>query len=663
MDEGSHLLIYNFAGQTVDLGGATAFTFNWWIIALPTLGGLVSGLVVQLLFRLPVGQGTNVLTRAFHRSLGVLPLKGPVVKAVAAVGVISCGGSAGPEGPMAALSAAIGSRIGVLFRLSTRETRMMLVAGCAAGIGAIFQCPLGGALFAAEVLYSEPEFESEAIVPGFFASVFGYSTFILFFDPRIPVRLMQIGTDLSFHHPSDLLAYVLLGPLCGLTSIFLCKSMQTVERQVSLRSLPAWLPPALGGLATGLIACALPQVMDGQYLFTKNAMDPSFTADASGLLGNWKWPLLFASVALAKCVATACTVGSGGSGGVLGPTVFIGGVVGAFLASLLQVLNPHGFAAHLRQSLIPVGMAGVLAASMRTPLAAIVMVSEMTGSYGLIVPLMLVCVSAYVIGRRYGLNPEQVRSPADSPAHAADGLIHILESLRVEDLSETDWNIVVRRNTTLGEIVRTAEPGTRPLFAVLDGPKLVGVISVPDIERILEDPDPTLLAAVIAEDLMTTTPATFAPDNDVYEALDKFRESRHDILPVVSDDGHWHGMLSRRRVFQSLRERIESMQKLVLQEHGGLHAIDEDGHLQQLLMAVSPVETDRIQRRMVPFDVIGKSLREADVRRKYNLLVIGIELPDGKLQFPPDLDMPLQAHHRLVATVQQDTRREGGTEG
>jgi CBS domain-containing protein len=230
--------------------------------------------------------------------------------------------------------------------------------------------------------------------------------------------------------------------------------------------------------------------------------------------------------------------------------------------------------------------------------------------------------------------------------------------LRVKDLSETDWNIVVRRGTTLGEIVRTAEPGTRPLFAVLDGPKLAGVISVPDIERILEDPDPTLLAAVIAEDLMTTTPATFAPDNDIYEALDKFRETRHDILPVVSDDGNWHGMLSRRRVFESLRERIESMQKLVLQEHGGLHTIEEEGHIQQLLMAVSPVETERIQRRMVPVDAIGKSLREADVRRKYNLLVIGIELPDGTLQFPPDLDMPLQADHRLVATVQQDTRRE-----
>jgi CBS domain-containing protein len=294
---------------------------------------------------------------------------------------------------------------------------------------------------------------------------------------------------------------------------------------------------------------------------------------------------------------------------------------------------------------------------MRTPLAAIVMVSEMTGSYGLIVPLMLVCVSAYVIGRRYGLNPEQVRSAADSPAHAADGLIHILESLRVKDLSETDWKVVVRRNTTLGEIVRTAEPGTRPLFAVLDGPKLAGVISVPDIERLLEDPEPTLLAAVIAEDLMTTSPATLSPDNDIYEALDEFRESRHDVLPVVSDGGDWNGMLSRRRVFESLRDRIDTMQKLVLKEHGRLHAIEEEGQIQQLLMAVSPVETDRIQRRMVPVEAIGKSLREADVRRKYNLLVIGIELADGTLQFPPDLDMPLEADHRLVATVQQEARR------
>lgn len=656
LDQGSFLLVHNFVGQAVDVGGANTFVFNWWIIALPTLGGLASGLVVQLLFGLPTGHGTNLLTRAFHRNFGILPLKGPVVKSVAAVGVISCGGSAGPEGPMAALGAAIGSRVAALFHLSTRETRTMLVAGCAAGIGAVFQCPLGGALFAAEILYSEPEFESDAIVPGFFASAIGYSTFILFFDPRIPVRLAHIGDDLSFHHPSELLAYVLLGPLCGLTSIFLCKSMETVEHRVSQWNLPIWLAPALGGLATGLIGCLLPQVMDGQYIFTKNTMDPHFMTHASGLLADWKWPLLFAAVALAKCVATACTVGSGASGGVLGPSVFIGGAVGASLASLLQVFSPHGFAENLRQALIPVGMAGVLAACMRTPLAAIVMVSEMTGSYGLIVPSMLVCISAYVIGRRYGLNPEQLRSAADSPAHAADGLIHILESLRVRDLSETDWKLVVRRSTTLGEIVRTFEPGTRPLFAVLDGEKLAGVISVPDIERLFEDPEPALLAAIIAEDMMTATPTTLSPDNDIYEALDKFRESRHDVLPVVSNDGQWHGMLTRRCVFESLRDQIDAMHKVVLKEHGRLHTIEEEGHIQQLLMAVSPVETDRIQRRMVPVEAIGKSLREADVRRKYNLLVIGIELPDGTLQFPPDLDMPLQADHRLVATVQADTR-------
>ena len=637
------------AGRFTHLGGAGVFQPQWGVLLLPLAGCLASGLMVQLVFREPFGHGTDLLTHAFHQRQGVLSLRGPAVKAVAAAGVISCGGSAGPEGPVSALGAAIGSSIGGLFRVPPRERRILLVTGCAAGVGAIFRCPLGGALFAAGILYSEPEFESDAIVPSFVASVLGYSTFMLIRGYGAP--LLAGASVLRFASPLDLPAYALLGLLCGGVSIFFSFCLHVVQTRLrpALR-LPAWLCPAVGGLATGALACVLPQVMDGQYLFVRNAVEGRLFSDHPGQ-SWWWWSALFAGVAVVKCVATALTVGMGASGGVLGMSVFIGGVVGAFLGALAQAIIPGGISDSLRQSLIPVGMAGVLAAGMRTPLAAIVMVAEMTGGYGLIVPLMLVCVSAYLVGRRWGLNPEQVRTAADSPAHAADGIIHFLESWRVAELMERDWTPAVSPEASLGEMVRMLEPGTRPVFAVVREGLLMGLVSVPDLHRITREPG--LSDALIASDIMTERLDTLSPDDDAYHALHEFGRTRHDVLPVVSRDGtqRFLGMLTRRRVYDTLHRRVGEQQELALRDHLGLRAIDHEGQIQQLVLAVSPVETDRIQRLMVPLDAVGKTIREADIRRRFGFQVIGIELPDGSVQFPPNLDLPLTPGHRLVATA------------
>ncbi len=656
---GSELVLHRFVGSHVDTGGFDVFAFDWRMLLLPALGGLMSGVVVQLLFRQSTGHGTDLLTRAFHSGLGVFPLKGPLVKSVAAVGVISCGGSAGPEGPIAALGAALGSTAGSLLRLSPREKRILLIAGCAAGVGAIFGCPLGGALFATSVPYREPEFESDAMVPAFFASVLGYSTFISVSPVTESSRLLGDVQNLGFSHASELLPYAILGPLCGLFSIFFASTLHATESAFSKMSrVPLWFRPALGGLATGLIACVLPQVMDGQYALTRAALDIDLQSAASGALGVWRWPLFFAAVAIAKCVATSLTVGSGASGGVLGPSVFVGGILGALLGSVLEATGIGDFDATLRQALIPVGMAGVLAAAMRTPLAAMVMVTEMTGSYGLIVPLMVVCMSAYVIGRRYGLNREQLRTSADSPAHAADGLIHILESWRVGDLMEAS-PLCVEPRTSLGEMVKMVKPATRPVFAVVDRGMLVGVVSLPDIERVVSESDSTLLAAVIAADIMSTQVTTVVPDDDAYEVLNRFRATGHDVLPVIAQESRprWLGMLSRRAIFDALRERTDSIHRMVLEEHTGLRAMDQEGQISEIAMAVSPHSRELIQRRMVPADALGRSLREADFRRVYGVTVLGVELPDGSLQFPPDLDTPLFAEQRLIVTVQEGTAR------
>lgn len=644
------------------LGQPVVAEGSLWRLLLPAIGGLFSGLLVQFVFREPPGHGTDLYVRAFHRNMGDLPLKGPMVKAAAVVGVISCGGSTGPEGPMAGFGAALGSTVGRLFRLSPQDRRILLVAGCGAGIGAIFRCPLGGALFATSVLYSDEEFEANAIVPAFVASVVAYSIFIEFFGQQPYMIYQDPGGPLQFNSATELLPYAILGLLCGVVSILLTVCVRFVDGKVRPRSpLPSWLTPAAGGLVVGALACILPQVMDGRYEFVLNAMKGFEDLPVS----RWWWVLLFAAVIVAKCIATSFTVGIGASGGVLGPAVFLGGVCGARLGALLEIVWPRILLDNpqLREALIPVGMGGVLAAGMRTPLAAIVMVSEMTGSYGLIVPLMLVCMSAYVVGRAWGLNPEQVRGSADSPAHAADLIVYRLESWKVGDAMHTEWEYTVPPDATLTQLLARVRPGTRPVFAVAKDGELLGLISLPDMNRMLEQPG--MAEAVIAMDMMTEDLDTVRPDENLYDALDEFRRGAHDVLPVVSRERRrwgmrgrkggagrrWLGMLTREKVFEVLQASVAETQRSVLREHRGLAAIEQEGQLQQLVMGVSPMKKDLIQRLLVPMDAVGQSIREADFRRKYGAQIIGIEKPDGTIQCPPDLDVPLENKVRLLAIV------------
>jgi CIC family chloride channel protein len=652
LHQGTEFLI----GRYTELGEAEILRFRIELLALPTLGGLLSGVIVTLLCPSATGHGTDVLVRAFHRQGGKLPLRGPAVKAAASIGVISCGGSAGPEGPIAALGAAIGSTIGAWLPLTPRERRLLLVAGCGAGVGAIFQCPLGGALFAASILYREPDLETDALVPALVASVVGYSVFMSFWG--YGHHLLAGADELTFTSPRELIPVLLLAVICAGTCGLFRHSMHFVENLVArTRRLPRWLAPALGGLATGCVACLLPQVMDGQYLFVQKAMDGTL-AGGWTTWDWWHWLALFAAVLVGKSIATALTVGSGGSGGVLGPSVFLGGVAGALVGALLEAVGPTLFtqdSENLRRALIPLGMAGILSASMRAPLASLVMILEMMGSDGLIVPLMLVCGASYVLGQQWGLNDEQVRTTADSPAHAGDAVVHILENAEVREIMRADWRETVSTATTLRELVAMLKPGTRPVFAVVDHGRVVGLISPPDIERIMDEP--AIAEAVIAEDLMSTELTAVHPDDDAYHALTMMAKHNHVTLPVVSRDEEQRflGMLTRDDIYDAVRRRIEDLHRHLLLDHEALTAIEHEEELHQLLIGVSPPKQDNIQRLLVPVQAVGRSLRESDFRRQFGVQVIAIELPDGTVQCPPDPDTPLQTTQRLVAIV---TERE-----
>lgn len=648
LHDGTELLIGRFMPEDLgDLG-----QFRWGVLLLPALGGLLSGLMLRWICPEAKGHGTEALTRSFHHDRGVMPVRGPATYAASSVVVISSGGSAGPEGPVAALGAALGSSLARVFRVTPRQRRLMLIAGCAAGVGAIFRCPLGGALFAVSIPYSEGDYESEAIVPSVVASVVGYTVFMSLWGLAKP--LLPGTGNLVFASALELIPYGLLGLACGLVSILFSLSFRFVEGWLApALPLPRLLRPALGGLATGGLACLVPAVIDSRYHFVQQALDGSLFAGPVEL-SWWHWSGVLAAVVLVKCWATSTTVGSGAAGGLLGPSLFLGGVTGALVGAIFEALMPGWFPEDLRRALIPVGMGGVLAASMRVPLAAVVMVAEMTGSYRLIVPLMLVCAAAYVIGRRWGLNREQVPTAAQSPIHAADAVIRILESSRVRDFLEPDWPYVLALHTPLCDIARLIQPGAQPIFAVLEGGRLCGVVTLPGLERSALDRQ--LAQTVLAVDIMTEGVPTLAPDDDLYHALEIFRHGNLHVLPVVADQGggRWLGMLTRARVFDATAKRIESSRKAILEEYQGLLAMDQEARLDNLLAAVSPQGDAPIQRLLVPLDALGKSIRQCGFRSRFGVQIVAVELADGTVQMPPDLGRPLRETDRLL-TLRDDS--------
>ncbi len=651
MEWGLNVGVSNIVGHVVPHASAVVFDFKLAILLLPAIGGLLSAAIVLFVCPDAVGHGTNAMTRAFHRAHGVLGLRGPAFKAMASVLVISFGGSAGPEGPIVALGAALGSTCGRLFRVTPAQQRSLLIAGCAAGVGAIFRCPLGGALFAVSIPYSEPDQESEAIVPAFVASAAGYSVYMAFWG--YGEFLLDGAQQLVFSRPLELLPFLVLGPLCGLLAIFFGASFRWIEHLFSTaKRLPRWAAPVLGGLMTGAMACFLPQVMDARYELLQAAFDGSLLNGTPA--SWWAWAAFFAAVSAAKCLATGLTVGSGAAGGVLGPTLAVGGAAGASLGALCEALFPEMFPELLRQALIPVGMGGVLAATMRVPLAALVITVEITGCYGLIVPTMIVCISSYVIGRRWGLNTEQVRGCSDSPVHAADTVVRLLESTHVSHLIDQNWTQVIAPQANLRQIAQKIKPGELPTFMVVQKGQLEGVISLPDLGRVLADEE--LARVVIADDIMTEPAVRCMPDQELYHALELFRQVDYAVLPVVSrkHPTRFLGVLERRKILDTLFTHVAGLKELALSEHRGLLQIDRETRLEQLLAPMGGADGPHVQRLMVPLDAVGRSVRQSDFRNRYGAQIVAIEHPDGSIQCPADPDTRLEASQRLLVIVQSE---------
>jgi CIC family chloride channel protein len=388
--------------------------YRWWrFLLVPTLGGLLAGFIVYRWAPEAEGHGTDAVIRSFHREAGYIRARVPLVKIVASAITLGTGGSGGREGPIAQTGAGFGSWLAAALRVSDYERRLMVLAGAAGGIGAIFRAPLGGALVVCEVLYRNMEFEYEAVLPAVLTAVVAYTVYALM-NGWTPMFATPAAV---FQEPRTLLLYLVLGAcVAAMGWLYVTVFYGVRDRVFSRLPLPRVLRPAVGGLLTGLVGLVAPQAIGLGYGWIQMGMLGRLTL-RDYLLG-----------AFGKILATGFTISSGGSGGVFGPAVVIGGFTGGAVGTLFARLVPSWHVA--TASFILVGMAAFFGGAAKAPIGALLMISEMTAGYGLLVPLMLACaVAVALVPKRVSIYEEQVDGAVNSPAHFQRYLAHLGRAL------------------------------------------------------------------------------------------------------------------------------------------------------------------------------------------------------------------------------------------
>jgi chloride channel protein, CIC family len=508
----------------------------WMLLVVPTLGGLLSGILVFTVAPEAEGHGTDAAIAAYHYHQGLIRPRVPLVKIVASALTLGTGGSGGREGPIAQIGAGFGSFLGTLLRLRPTERRTLMAAGMGAGVAAIFRAPLAGALFAAEVLYRSPDFESEVIIPAGLASVAAYCVFGLAFGWA---PLFSIPEDfrhvLTFTEPLRLFSYLILALLMVVLAMVYTRTFYGLTHQFHKLKLPRHIKPAIGALASGMLGLALYYALGRNrsvlavLSFGYGSLQDAMTIPGGDRDNLWL-ALVLMAIALGKILTTGLTIGSGGSGGVFGPSMVIGGCGGGALGILLHWVRP--WLAPQPGCFVIVGMAGFFAAAAKTPFSTMVMVSEMTGNYDLLLPTLWVCAIAFLLSDEQSIYSSQVESRSRSPAHQGDYVREVLTGLQVSQFVFPHQVPVVhpedRLEHVLG-IMTSASCGALPVTDA-DG-RLLGVLSLEEVHLAAQSPHSR--AMILAADLMRTDVDALHLEDRVDRALELFVENDLTALPVV----------------------------------------------------------------------------------------------------------------------------------
>ena len=487
----THFFLGTLAGYHVPTpageGGRTAsasFTRPWALPLVVGLGGLLGAILVFRFAPEAEGHGTDAAISSVHHNPRGIRFRAVIVKIVASALTIGSGGSGGREGPTGQISAGFASLLARELDLSPADARIAVVTGIGSGIGAIFGAPLGGAVLATEILYRD-DFDAEALLPSFVASLVGYVIFgaAVGFTP-----LFGFAGSYHFSDPTHLVWFALIGVLGGLIGLLYAKSFYGISDLFGQMQIPRWVKPAIGGVIVGLIALAIPEVLGTGYGWIQQGLGHQ-------LLTLPLWIVLI--LPFARILATGLSIGSGGSGGIFGPGMVIGAFIGASVWRLFDPIIPS--MGHNPAPYVIIGMMCCFGGISRAPLAVMLMVAEMTGSLSILGPAMIAVGLAWFIVRRSDdtIYRSQLKTRADSPAQRLLIGMPVLANVLVRQAMAPP-RLVITGEISMGSARNQLEQAGLNEAPVVDGKgRFEGTVSLCSLVEENDDRTDRRLASVV----------------------------------------------------------------------------------------------------------------------------------------------------------------------
>ncbi|HYO13864.1 MAG TPA: chloride channel protein [Thermoanaerobaculia bacterium] len=624
----------------------------WLVVAIPAFGGLLVGIIAWIVKQPVGGGGMSALIEAVAMSGGKIPPRPVLANALAAVATVGSGGSLGREGPMIRLGAMIASWSGSRLGLPPHRLKVLIGCGAAAGLAAAYNIPIGGALFAMEVILGN--FALDIFGPIVVSSVI--STLIS--------RTLAGNTPL-YAAPGyalvsvwEILLYAGLGVVGALASVAFVLGVQTGRKTFAgLRFLPDPVKPVLGMALLGVLALWVPHVLGGGHDTINTALAGELRLPPRmSALHEELTILLLLGLALAKLVATALTTGSGGAGGLFTPSLFFGALVGGAYgigvhALWPEIASPYGAYA-------AVGMAAIMAGTGHAPISAILILFEFTGNYELILPLMVSSITASLLARRLrraSIYTEALYSKGiEIPWRMEEA---VLAGLEADDLSRPDAQIL-RPGDTYSDVVEKFFNSRRQrLFVVSADGRLLGAISLHDIKHALDNPEN--LTAVVAHDLMVPVDQVIRQADRLHRAVEVFAHSDFERLPVVGEGDRFLGVLAKRDLLAVYAQEVLGRPALL-----ATFVSSQDPQTNRQYVEIPP----DFSLRLVPLpeELEGKTLAEARLPQTIGARVIEIrrQVRGNEEQVIPAGDTLLHKGDLLLLlgpTVQLNALLERGT--
>ncbi|SHK44613.1 chloride channel protein [Fibrobacter sp. UWEL] len=530
----------------------------WWTFAImPAIGGLIVGVIIYVIAKAPetAGQGTDNMIKSFHHEGGKIRKRVAPVKFLTSIITLATGGSAGYEGPISQIGSGVASTLCHGFKMPQSLRRQFTLAGTAAGLGSIFKAPLAGALTSVEVLYRE-DFESNAFATSIVSSVVAFTVYIAFVGTEPAIAGVPV---FPFANAVELGCCAVLGILCFPFSYLYVRCYSESENRFARWQVPNWIKPAIGGLMISVLVLAYPEVAGGGFEFIGEVMGAMMPHTIWGVL-------LLLAIVLAKIVATGLTVGSGGSGGVFGPSLFIGGVLGAAFAGVCELVAPGVIRSP--EMFILVGMAAFFAGAAKAPIAGVVMVCEMTGSYSLLPGLLIAAVMHIAFSRPWSIYKSQVLNKFASPAHRGDMDVDVLKVTTVGDVIEHCEMKTLRGEDSLSDVLKDIEVDY--VYPVYEGTSrtpaglslghehtgtYIGLLDMSIVKNAyISSPD--LIQHLLISDCTVRAPMLL-DTMDLHSALRIFVRTSLQELCVKNKNGEVIGVLSHGAIFKAYDKIVQ----------------------------------------------------------------------------------------------------------